>query len=835
MKHTGIAWTPRSFRRQRSRLQRWILVLGGTVSAASGAPVFADVVVQSIGVGFKARGFGQAHHEGVIRTGTWTPIVVDLQLENAASFDGSLRVCQFDPDGDVAYDEVPVHLLASSGGGAGRYVLYVLPSGIDTDRQLRLDLLNENREAVTALYNGVPCRTVRTEDIPHVITDEILILDISVGSGAHAGALSDPELKGLFNRDVFTARLAAGELPEHWIGLEAVDYIIWDEADPADFKSPAQLKALADWVWHGGTLLIAASRTAGSLATTAMINEMLPVDIGAPQIAGDLGFLPQRLMSIPMPDAPPSEKEKMRPPPLLEPATIVACKTRAGGSVFSYYEDTDQPVLGELLTRRTWGNGEVIFLGVTLHDLFTKVPGIQQTEVFTLENARVQPGSAVEFFQRVFFLRQELRNVDPSSEEVYPQVQGPINFAANSALFLILSLMLIIAYVGTATFGSWHLLKQRGWHRHSWTAFSAVALASSFLSVLIVQSVRGFGQTVEQLSIIDVNAGETRACGSALFGLKTGTHTELDLWLPADPLMDRQPGTTSCMLRPAPVATFVDGLESRTTYADPERYNLAPSNAMIEGVSLRATLKKLEGRWTGQITGSVGGRLQRLPQASRLGAESPFTADSIVTNKLPVDLVKAYLLYAEDDHVLPKTGAFIEQRGRRSLYAIPLGTIPAGMSKNVGTFPDLHDVRRDLQNNEPNPLRKYLLVEEHKRWTRSVRSMIGSLTVEVPAGQFDMRLEPFQAALLLASTMEEVEPRMNQWGQPSVLSRQHVRHLELRQALRSDTAILIGFANDPGPIRVASRSAGSQRDFRVIEPREGGSWTMYRVRIPVQR
>ncbi|MCG3129987.1 MAG: hypothetical protein FLDDKLPJ_00734 [Phycisphaerae bacterium] len=810
-------------------------MVAATVSAAIPAPASAGVVVQSIGVGFKARGFGQAHHEGVVRTGTWTPIVVDLQLENAASFDGSLRVCQFDPDGDVAYDEVPVHLLASSGGGAGRYVLYILPSGVDGDRQVRLDLLDEDREAVTAIYNGVPYRTVRTEDVPHIITDELLILDISVGSGAHAGALSDPELKGLFNRDVYTARLAAGDIPEHWIGLEAVDYIIWDEADPADFKSPAQMKALADWVWHGGTLLIAASRTAGSLASTAMINDMLPVDIGQPQIARDLGFLPQRLMSVPMPDAPPSDKEKVRPTPLVEPATIVACKTRAGASAFSYYEDADQPVLGELLTRRTWGNGEVIFLGVTLHDLFTKVPGVRQTEVFPLENARIQPGSAVEFLQRVFFLRREQRNVDPASDSVYPHVQGPINFAANSAVFLILSLMLIIAYVGTATFGSWHLLKQRGWHRHSWTAFSVVALTSSFLSVLIVQSVRGFGQTVEQLSIIDVNAGETKARGSALFGLKTGTHTELDLWLPADPLMDRQPGTTSCMLRPAPVATSVDGLESRTTYADPERYNLAPSNAMIEGVSFRATLKKLEGRWTGQIAGSVEGRLQRLPQALRQGAESPFTADSAVTNKLPVDLIKAYLLYAEDDHVLPKTGAFIEQRGRRSLYAIPLGTITAGASMNVGTFPHLQDVRRDLQNNEPNPLRKYLLVEEHKRWNRSVRSMIGSLTAEAPAGQVDMRLEPFQATLLLASTMEEVEPRTDQWGQPSVPSRQHVRHLELRQALRSDTAILIGFARDPGPIRVASRSAGSERDFRVIEPREGASWTMYRVRIPVQR
>ncbi len=819
------------------------LLLIALVFLLAAAPARSGVIVQSIAVGFKARALGNSFHQGVYRLGSWAPVVVDLQLENQASFDGLLRVAQFDNDGDVCFDEVPVHLLASS-GGAQRYFLYILPSGEDSDANLRVDVLDERGEAVTAIYNGVPKRTVRVEDRPTSLEEEsLLLVDISVGSGAHAGDLSDAELTGHFHRDVYTARLAAGDLPEHWIGLEAVDFIVWDEADPADFKSEAQLRALVDWVRHGGTLVVAAARTAGSLATTELIDAILPVDIAAVTQVSNLGAIPQRLLGVEGKFRAADEKEKFIPDPLLEPVTVAPCKPRKPAATLSYYSDDDRPDLDALITRHQVGQGYVVFCGVTLHDLFTKVQGLTSNSTDPTRGGLARPGSSVELFKRLLFLRTEIRNDHPGSAALYPHIQAPINFVANTALFLLLSFTFILAYGSVATFFSWWFLNRRGWTRHSWSAFAVIAMAASVLSVMVVQSVRGFGQTVEQLSIVDVSAGAMRGSGMALFGLKTGTHTTLDAWVPSDPLMDREPGASPCFLRPAPrVKITGQESESATTYASPGKYRLIPASAVIEGVPVRATLKKLEGRWEGPIKGTVDGTLTVIADRNaRKQAGSLFTPDSIIHNRLDVDLTKCCLLYADRDF-LQADGNYWDEISERhdQVYALPLGNVAAGKSFSLGQLAHLGErgsASADDQGNVPDILAKYILHEEQKRWRSPLRGFVDAVSgAESPAGSFDMRLEPFQASLMLASTLGEMErPSQSQWQAPTVLSRDHLRLLDLHGSLRPDTAILIGFARDAGPIRLATRKSGSEGEFHTVTPRKGGSWTMYRVFIPVRR
>ena len=43
--------------------------------------------------------------------------------------------------------------------------------------------------------------------------------------------------------------------------------------------------------------------------------------------------------------------------------------------------------------------------------------------------------------------------------------------------------------------------------------------------------------------------------------------------------------------------------------------------------------------------------------------------------------------------------------------------------------------------------------------------------------------------------------------------------------------MLIGFADDPGPVRLFRRTG--DRPYRMLEPDPDRSWTMYRIRIPV--
>ena len=64
----------------------------------------------------------------------------------------------------------------------------------------------------------------------------------------------------------------------------------------------------------------------------------------------------------------------------------------------------------------------------------------------------------------------------------------------------------------------------------------------------------------------------------------------------------------------------------------------------------------------------------------------------------------------------------------------------------------------------------------------------------------------------------------------SVWSRDRLRGLDLTEQFDDDSVILIGFAEDPGPVRLFRRRG--DRPFKACEPDVGHSWTMYRFRIP---
>ena len=68
-------------------------------------------------------------------------------------------------------------------------------------------------------------------------------------------------------------------------------------------------------------------------------------------------------------------------------------------------------------------------------------------------------------------------------------------------------------------------------------------------------------------------------------------------------------------------------------------------------------------------------------------------------------------------------------------------------------------------------------------------------------------------------------------GGPKTFSRDRLRQLDLREQLRPGCVILIGFAEDPGPIRLFRREG--DRKYSPLEPDPRKSWTMYRIRIPV--
>ncbi len=737
-------------------------------------------------------GFPTLQAGEVVRSGAWVSIIVDLSLIDQQSFDGYVRVGQFDNDGDECYDSVSVHLRAET-GGTQRIYLYALANPQRNQGRFVVELFSDDGEAVQVLCQGELTYQAESARQPSIVSDDaILILSLSSGAIGRVQELVGPDQLDLYTRPIHIGHMSPTDLPELWIGLETVDHIVWDDARPEELTD-RQIGALLEWVRQGGTLLIAAARTAGSLKLVKSIDAVLPVDLGEVVPVDNLPHVRQALLS--------ARKERKRrgeeddtwwETPFPAPVSVVQCALRDGALRIPDNKYNQSNVV----SRRQVGRGFVMFLAVTLKDLLGA------------------GGSAVDFFRKLFHLTvlEESDLGRPDLKPLFPYVVSAVGFARSGSFYLLIAGVFSAAYVLIATSGTWALLGARGRRHHSWSAFAVVGVAASVLSVLAVNSVRGFGETLHQISILDAKAGEAYGYGTVFFGVKTGTDRELDFWLPSDPLGATEPGRTDCFLRPIPVGS--DPAEASSSFADPEEYRLLPANAVVDDVRVRATLKRFEGRWAGALGGMVTGDITV--------RGSDIMEGSYIINNLGVDLTDCYLLQTALD--IPRMAA----PRATAIYAYPIGTVPSGNRRfdlTPGESPEEGEETGTEVKARPT------LKEAQERWGAKFRSVFSGGGYTWGSGG-ELVLGQEKNALLLLSTVGEHDPSAEAglFG-VATWSRDRLRQLDMREHLRRDTMILIGFADDPGPIRLFRRTG--DRDYQILNPDPDRSWTMYRIRIPV--
>lgn len=734
--------------------------------------------------------------EQAVRPGEWVPVVVRLRLDNEGSFDGWIRISQPDIDGDLAYDTQRVQLLRDQ---EREYTLYALAGANSaSESAFAVEVNSSDGRRVELMSGGRPTPVLRRSAECELLTaDDFLVLSLGDVVGA-AQALESPSRATEFRKSIRLAHFGPDSLPSLWIGLQAVDAVIWDDADPAAL-TPLQLEALLEWTRQGGVLVVAAGRTVDVVAGTPGLAAVLPVELGPTQSVGALPNFRRHMLGT---------SEVADPD---RPIVVARCRTRSDAQTILAESLDGAPGAPQstIVADHRVERGRIVFVAASLSDLMTG------------------DGDPMHFFQRVLMLRDMAEGSAAMAIErvsLPRELTGWTGFRQIGQTYLAVAMIFLGLYAFAASLGSWQFLRTRGLLRHSWSAFGIVAAAASVASVAGVQMVRGVGTKLLQISIVDADANRSAARATAYFGLKNSVFGSVDVWLPDDFPQVTEPGITACTLAPL---SLEPGDLGTSRFADPGRYQLMPSRAELHGVPIRGTLKQLEGRWSGSMTGRLSARLS--VQRGNMAYDVRITGDSVLANELGIDLDAAFLIYAAGD-VFPVAHASMTDANRADkMYIFALGAVAKGQT--------VHPGRMLYRNGRGDELafdqwRESDLERSLGEWVNRLTGLgLGSLAGTPAPGAL---MERHELAALLLTLAGDFQPPVSEsgfrsFGAPS-LSQGSARHLDVANLVDTRTALFIGFTNDPGPVALCVRDAGDEA-YRRVAPTSAR--TMYRVLIPL--
>ncbi len=751
-----------------------------------------------------------------IRAGCWTPVVVDLALEGQPSFTGWLRVRQSDRDGDLYDDVQPVQLFADT-GAQRRYTLYtVAKPQVQGTSDLVVELLasedgsESNARLVDVVTGGGTARELRPSSPPEFLEgDTYLVLHVYDGPMGRVRELrSTVSNSGDYDRPVEVAHIGTNDLPPRWLGFAMVDAIVWDEADPTQL-SESQQQALVEWVHEGGRLVIAAARTADVLAQSPHFAPILPVKFEKVISTDKLPDTKLRLLRI-VDDT----KEDLD-----QPIPLALCKVVDDPDVRSML---DEPAIGgTVVATRRVGRGVVVYVAASLTDLLRG------------------DAPAREAYQRLLELRRNPlggQTVQTRPLPLFRFLEQATGFYSTGSAYLAIALLFAVVYVLVGTLGAWKYLSIKNRLKHSWTAMAVVAIIGSVASIIGVQAIHGVGRKVHELSIVDGTAGSVDARATVYFGLTTGVHSKIDAWMPQDPLLAAEPQATACTLKPL-LALGEFGREEQT-FTDPARYRLEPTTAQMLDIPVRATLKQFEGRWSGQLRGTISASValtrMNLPRSktdASMIENTVLTRDSWLRNDLGVDLNGCYLLIAQSDVYTPQTFMTIaaQRANAGQIRAYPIGEIKD--SERINLFDRVFlSALGNLMTAEEHATCGFDNVERDwgQPFMPSTLNPFSSLDERLP-----YELEHYEKAVLLLTVASDVDPslfKVPDYMERPVFSRERCRQLDLSQQLTRDSAVFVGFSRTAGPARLCVGSGGK---YAPVEPQWAA--TVYRFVIPVRR
>lgn len=629
-------------------------------------------------------------------------------------------------------------------------------------------------------------------------------LMVAVNDGRSRTTYTDDAgaLQGVME-DVKVVNVHSLDLPDSVLGYDAVDAIIWSDADPQSLKSAGdeRFRALLAYVNRGGRLVICQPFDWQKILG---FEDLLPVVVQGIEEKNDLSPLKELMMPSSASRA--SVVDSAGIDATKPPFRFARAKAKPNAIVAEWIHWNDPKDVSPYIVRMPYGLGSVTWVAQDLGD--PTMPRTRTGWVYVWDRV-------FDWHNSPIFLPNK-----PADAVRFPYQPGPpmdigrsllerwMDLHSKSAWLITLALAFFCGYwvlAGPVTY-TWLAAKKKT--HLSWMLFAVVALGATGLTALIVKLVLRGPPELKHFSVVRSAPGEPEVVISrmGLYIPRDGSQTiELEQALPG--AVDT---ITALPIHPAYLHDPTDLIGAVYDVPVPDA---ASTHATSVSYPYRSTLKKFRASWTGEMGPLVQG------SAKLVSPEDGFLQGHL-TNGLKTKLKNIYIAFSD-----PDAGAF---SGDWVLYMPEWDAgVTLDLSKEFNKQADGKQLSMGIVDSMPFngqlKMRGRLEQDWSPRWYGSFASTILENTFDdsaaamrqtLPMFSFFDRLAPMKNSAVVNSKPTRFE-----------LLRRGGRELEMSQALAAGEMVVLAECEGALPLPLTVQGTHVEGDGLIF----------YQFAIPMDR
>jgi hypothetical protein len=597
-------------------------------------------------------------------------MLIKLTPTTGSPFTGRIEVVQDDLDKDEVIFTRQITLTGNNPNGPPldqRFWMYFIPQPNRTDREVIED--NLNPVDLTGLIKVRLCSENGKELAKLPVTQTVRLLEsYRTGGGMSGAPRGQKAVLSIFSRNRIDAleylsyvglneEVAFQGIPESQIpyalpddvrGYDAIDAIVWGDADPF-VLTPDQLTAIEAFVRRGGKLVVSQDTNTNQWQRNgAKFPLLMPVTVKGVEERDDVSTL--RSLARVNPDSPDYvDRDRVRTWDALKGPFKYAAAEPGPGSVVARWQvdKAGKPLLDAAgkpkpyVVRRGVGSGCVTWVAQDLGDK-------------QLTGDRVTTTGWPHVWDELFDWPNEptLNAKTPAGQDnpkLAPYAAGTtwevgraylklMEIPSTSAALIGIAVLFFIVYWVAAGPGSYFVLLRRNKASLSWFTFGAIAIGGTFLTIGIVKLVLRGPPQLQHFSVVRAAPGEPAIVRSE-FGLYIPRDGNQRIEL-KDAAPNRNSYVTAFNIHPAFNGSDFD-FPARQPYVVPvkevrEAGQAEAYDPKVVNIPYRSTLKKFQAQWIGDLPVGIEGTI-------KLGDGTPLVQGTL-TNKTGHDLRRVYLI-----------------------------------------------------------------------------------------------------------------------------------------------------------------------------------------------